>query len=189
MLGSAVFALTWVWFWAVVAASSNRLAAGVAVGLMVGSATLLVSVNHIGVFPFYFAVIVAGAAYRWQVGVFLVSAVVAITLAVWWPQGQTNATALQVFGITALLGGAAITVRRFIEAQVELDASREELLGFAALQARMDLARDLHDRLGQQLVASIMQAELLAMDLDAGDVDEARDRSAAVLSHHAIHLL
>jgi two-component system sensor histidine kinase DesK len=182
IVGSTVLALTWTWFWAVVAAGSNQVAAGLAVVLMTISAAVLVAVNHIGVFPFYFAVIVAGAAFPWRVGTVLVVLVVGLTLAVWWPEGQSDATALQVFGISALLGGAAVTVRRFVEAQVELDATREELLGFAALEARMAMARDLHDRLGQQLTVSIMQSELLAMDLEGGSVEEARARAASVVT-------
>ena len=179
---SVVLAVTWAWFWALVAASDSVLPSGVAVGVMLGSASVLVHVNHIGVFPFYYAVIVAGAAFRWQVGIALVAVVTAVTLAVWWPEGQSNATALQVCGITALLGGAAVTVRRFVGAQVELEETRQELVGLAALEARVQLARDLHDRLGQQLTVSIMQAELLAMDLDAGDVSVARVRSDQVVS-------
>ncbi len=181
-VGTAVVTLTWAWFWAFVAAGSNRVAPGMAVGLVVGAAIVLVDVNHIGAFPFYYAAVVAGTAYVWYVSVGLVAVVTATTMAVWWPEGQSNATALQVFTISVLLGGGAIAVRRFVAAQVELEATRDELHAFAALEARMALARDLHDRLGQHLTTSIMQAELLSMDLEADALDEARPRAAMLLS-------
>ncbi len=179
---SLIMAATWSWFWLFIAAGNNYVAAGVAVAIMVTSATALVHVNHIGVFPFYYAVIVAGAAYKWHTSALLVIVVTVVALGVWWPQGQTDADALQVCGITALLGGAAVTVRRFIGAQVELDATRDQLRRVAVSEARSQFARDLHDKLGQQLTASIMQAELLAMDLDAGAIDDARAHSKMVLA-------
>jgi two-component system sensor histidine kinase DesK len=181
-ISTALLVLTWTWFWGFVAAGSKHIAPGVAVGLTLGTAVVLVEVNHIGAFPFYYAAVVAGTAYVWYISAGLVAVVTATTMAVWWPEGQTNATALQVFAITVLLGGGAIAVRRFVAAQFELNATREELRAFAALEARMALARDLHDRLGQHLTTSIMQAELLSMDLEADDLDQARPRAAMLLS-------
>jgi len=179
---TAVLTVTWAFYWAFVAAGPGYWTAGTAVALTVSSASILVHVNHIGVFPFYYAIVVAGTAFKWYFSSPLVAITTGIMMAVWWPQGQTNANALQVFAIGMLLGGAAITVRRFIGTQVELEITRDGLKRFAALEARMQLARDLHDRLGQELTTSVMQAELLSMDLDAGAIEDARKRSAMVLS-------
>ncbi len=188
---TAVLTVTWALYWAFVASGPGYWAAGTAVALTVSSASILVHVNHIGVFPFYYAIVVAGTAFKWYISGPLVAIATGIMMAVWWPEGQTDANALQVVAIGMLLGGAAITVRRFIGTQVELEVTRDGLRQFAALEARMQLARDLHDRLGQELTTSIMQAELLSMDLDAGAIEDARKRSAMVLSssRETLHLM
>ena len=189
--GIVVVTVTWGWFWWWLAAGPEGVAQAVAVVASTAAVIVMVRVNHLGVFPFYYAVIVAGTAFRWTIGVVLVPVVTVLTVALWWPGGQGNAYALQVLIVTGLFGGAAITVRRYIAAQVELDVTRDEVRRLAAVEARMELARDLHDRLGQQLTATIMQGELLAMDLATDVVDAARERSATVLagSREALNIM
>lgn len=37
-----------------------------------------------GVYPLYYAVIMAGAAYKWRVGALLATGVSVLTVAIWW---------------------------------------------------------------------------------------------------------
>ena len=180
---TAVVTLAWTWFWWRLAAGPDGIAQGVAAVAITGAAIVLVEVNPVGVFPFYYGVIVAGAAYRWRISAVLAAVATAVTIVVWWTTGHDNATSLQVPVITTLLGGASVTVRRYVAAQLELEETRDELRRLATAEARAQMARDLHDRLGQQLTATVMQGELLAMDLENADADaKARRRADLIVS-------
>jgi len=164
-LAALIGGSVWAWFWLDLAAKPDRAAHGIAVVLMVIAALTIVAVRPMGIFPFYYAVILAGAAYSWRVGAVLASAVTAITTAVWWQMGMASPRALSGIVITVLLGGAAVVIRRYIGVHLELHETRDELRQLAALDARRQLAMDLHDQLGQSLTATVMQGELMLMDL------------------------
>ncbi|MEO8329566.1 MAG: sensor histidine kinase [Candidatus Nanopelagicales bacterium] len=158
-----VLTVSWIWFWWFLAAGPESSAQAVAVILVVGAATALVMLIPLGVYPFYYAVIVAGAAYRWYVGIVLVS-ITTVLAVVTWAAASGDSLSFQTALVTALFGGGAITVRRFVAAQLALQQTQDELKRIAAGQARMELARDLHDQLGQQLTVTVLQAELLVLD-------------------------
>jgi two-component system sensor histidine kinase DesK len=141
----------------------------VAVAAVLAGAVILTLVSPAGVFPFYYAVIVAGAAFRWRIGVWLVAGVTVITIVTWYWVDDT--ISIQVGLIAALFGSAAVTVRRVVSAQVALNRTQEDLHRLASVEARMDFARDLHDQLGQELTTTILQAELLRLDLQDADPD------------------
>ncbi len=170
----------WIWFWWRLAAGSATVAIAVALTLVVVPATAIVALNPIGVFPFYYAVIVAGAAYPWRTGVPLVTLTCGLTF-VTWTLVADGARGWEVLLITALFGGAAITVRRFVASQIALNQSQEAIRLLATSEARADLARDLHDQLGQELTVGVLQAEMLVSDLSESS-PAVRDRAALVLS-------
>lgn len=176
-LAVLVSAVVWTWFWMRLAAKPDRASHGVAVALMTVSTAAIVLVRPSGVYPMYYAVIVAGAAYRWRIGAVLAVVVSGLTATVWWLAKLATPWTLTGVVITVMLGGAAVIVRRYIGVQLELYETRDELRRLAAAEARSQLARDLHDRLGQNLTATVMQGELLAMDLP---VDTPPELSARV---------
>lgn len=189
LVALAVLTVSWIWFWWFLAAGPESMAQAIAVALVVGSATYIVVVNPAGVYPFYYAVIVAGSAFRWHVGIVLVSATTILGTATW-AELTDRPLSFQVALVIALFGGGAITVRRYVAAQLALSQTQDELRRLAARQARLELARDLHDQLGQQLTVSVLQAELLV--LDTTDAPPAiRDRANTLLqsSRMALQLM
>jgi len=179
LTGIALLSAGWVWFWAKLAAGPESWQQGVAVAAVLAGAIILTLVSPAGVFPFYYAVIVAGAAFRWRIGVWLVAGVTFITVATW--NSVDGTISIQVGLIAALFGSAAVTVRRVVSAQVALNRTQEDLHRLASVEARMDFARDLHDQLGQELTTTILQAELLRMDLQDAEPD-VRSRADQVVN-------
>lgn len=190
-LAVLVAAAVWTWFWMALAAKPDRAAHAVAVALMTASAAAIVLIRPTGVYPLYYAVIVAGAAYKWRVGALLALAVSWLTIIVWWFAKLATPWTLSGIVITVLLGGAAVIVRRYVGVQLELHETRDELRRLAAAEARSQLARDLHDQLGQNLTATVMQGELLAMDLPADSSPELRARVKLIVdsSREALTLM
>lgn len=193
VLGTAILAMAavWMWFWLALAAMPDRASHGVAVALITTAATVLVVARPMGVFPLYYAVIVAGAAYKWRIGAALAALVAILTAIVWWQTEIAGPWTLSEIVITVLLGGAAVIVRRYIGVQIELYETRDELRRLAVAEARHQLARDLHDRLGQNLTSTVMQGELLAMDLPADISPEIKDRTRLIVesSREALTLM
>lgn len=181
-LGIVLGGLVWTWFWLDLAARPDRPAHGAAVALMVVAATTIVLARPLGIFPFYYAVIVAGAAYSWRIGAILAAAVTIWTTVVWWQMGMVEPRALSGIVITILLGGAAVIIRRYVGVHLELYETREELRRMATIEARRQLAIDLHDQLGQSLTATVMQGELLLMDLPDDSPDDVRSRAHVIVN-------
>ena len=190
-LAVLVAAAVWTWFWMALAAKPDVSSHAVAVVLMTLSASAIVMIRPTGVYPLYYAVIVAGAAYKWRVGALLALAVSGLTVVVWWFAKLATPWTLTGIVITAMLGGAAVVVRRYIGVQLELFETRDELRRLAAAEARAELARDLHDQLGQNLTATVMQGELLAMDLPGDSSPQLRARAKLIVdcSREALTLM
>jgi two-component system sensor histidine kinase DesK len=183
------FSAAWVWFWWRLAASANVLGTATALLLVVTTATAMVALNPIGIFPFYYAVIVAGASYPWRLGAALVATTCALG-AVTWSTVAGSDDVWEALLVMALFGGAAISVRRYVAAHLALTQSQDALRQLATSEARAELARDLHDRLGQQLAVGVLQAELLVEDLE--DASPAVQQRAALLlgsSRDALQLM
>lgn len=177
----AVGAAVWTWFWLALAAKPDHYTHAIAVALMVASTTAIVVLRPMGIYPFYYAVILAGAAYAWRVGAILAAAVTVLAVTVWWQTGLASPFALAGIAIMVLLGGAAVVIRRYIGVQLELYETRDELRVVAAAEARRQLALDMHDQLGQSLTATVMQGELLAMDLPEDSPPELRARTQLIV--------
>ncbi|MEO8105937.1 MAG: histidine kinase [Actinomycetes bacterium] len=180
VLSCLLMSVGWVWFWLWLAAAPEDWRQVVAVGSVTLGAIAMVSVNPVEVNPFYFVAVVAGAAFNWRIGTILVLLVTALSLIVWVVATDSRAL-LQPALVTLLFGIAAVIVRRVVAAQAALAQTQAELRRVAVDRARGELARDLHDDLGQQLTAVILQAELLSLDL-ADSPSPVRERAAAVVT-------
>ena len=86
----AVGAAVWTWFWLALAAKPDHYTHAIAVALMVASTTAIVVLRPMGIYPFYYAVILAGAAYAWRVGAILAAAVTVLAVTVWWQTGLAS---------------------------------------------------------------------------------------------------
>lgn len=184
-----VMTASWIWFWWCLAAGPESTSLVTAVTGIVLSAVAIVVVNPVDVSPLYFAAIVVGAAFRWQLGVPLVAGVTVLIL-VTSSLAVEGGRLLEAGLIASLLGGASVAVRRYVAAQLALAQSQEEIRRLASQDARLDFARDLHDQLGQQLTVSVLQAELLVQDV-AQSSSLIRERAATILasSRSALQLM
>ncbi|MFA7266975.1 MAG: histidine kinase, partial [Candidatus Nanopelagicales bacterium] len=180
-LAIAVSAAVWTWFWLALAAKPDHYTHAIAVAVMVASTTAIVVLRPMGIYPFYYAVILAGAAYAWRIGAILAAAVTVLAITVWWQTGMASPLSLAGIVILILLGGAAVVIRRYIGVQLELHETRDELRVIAAAEARRQLALDMHDQLGQSLTATVMHGELLAMDLPDDCSPELRARTQLIV--------
>jgi two-component system sensor histidine kinase DesK len=179
--GLVVLCAAWTFFWLRLAGGRDSWTSAVAFGVILAAALALVVANHrSGIYPMYYAAVVAGAALQWRVGVPLVGLAAALTAGLWVAAGEV--LTLQIPVIVILLGGSAVVVRRYVAAYTELQAARDALSHLAAVEARADLARDLHDHVGQQLSAVILQGELLSMELGEGGNELGRQRASTLVS-------
>ncbi|MBJ7610549.1 MAG: hypothetical protein JF887_14155 [Candidatus Dormibacteraeota bacterium] len=174
-----VMPAAWLFFWFRLAGGPDRLGNGLTFLVVLGACLALIVASPLsGVYPMYYAAVMAGAVFRWRIGVALVVAVAAITTFAWPAAG--GAWSLQVPVIVTLLGGSSVIVRRYVSAHMELQTARDALRRLAGAEARADLARDLHDRVGQQLSAVILQGELLRMEI-SGTADATVQECAATV--------
>lgn len=177
LVATLVFVTAWSWFWLRLAALDDSVWHAVAFAAVLVSVTVIVWQRPIGLFPFYYVVVIAGAAYSWRVGTVLAGITTIYIAGAWWLFGLASVWTLQGLVVTALLGGAAVLVRRYIGVQLELQQARDEIRRLAAAEARAQIARDLHDQLGQTLTTAVMQGELLTIDLREGSADRADERA------------
>ncbi len=183
------FLAVWCWFWLRVAGRREGWQPAFALVAITTAMTVAVWVNPIGIFPFYFVVVLAGAGYRWQLGLPVAVVTTGYAMGVWWYSGLANRWTLQGVVIMAGLAAASVLVRRFIGVQLELHRARNEVRRLAAAEARSALARDLHDQLGQDLTVAVLHAEMLSDDLrSAGDIEAAKRASViAKTTRNALH--
>lgn len=182
LAGAAVaLAATWICFWLFLAARPDTAWHGLCVVVIVACATVLVWERQDGLYPFYYAAVLSGAAYRWRIGTVLAIATTGYATLAWWAFGMASPWSAQSVVMTALLGGASVLVRRYVGVQLELQEARDEVRRLAAAEARAQLARDLHDQLGQNLTTAVMQGELLDMDLSDTADESVRRRVRIVV--------
>lgn len=179
-VSAVVFLVVWCWFWLRVVGRRESWQPALALVAITTAMTVAVWVNPIGMFPFYFVVVLAGAGYRWQIGLPVAVVATGYALGVWWYSGLANRWTLQGVVIMTGLAAASVLVRRFIGVQLELHQARNEVRRLAAAEARSALARDLHDQLGQDLTVAVLHAEMLSDDLRAAGATEAANRASVV---------
>src|SRR6267378_443353 len=154
-------ALLWGWFWLrIVAGPDQRFAA-----LVTAAATLLLVVFTLRTPPqygslFLYAVIMAGAAFNWRMGLPAVLALSVLSGAVELARGEsiTNATGQLLNEL--LVGGTAVAGRLLIQANRQLSLAREQIARLAVGEERLRFARDLHDLLGHSLSVIALKSEL-----------------------------
>lgn len=188
-VSAVVFMAGWCWYWLGVAGRREGWQPALALVVIASAMTVAVWANPIGMFPFYFVVVLAGAGYRWQIGLPVATATTGYAMGVWWYSGLANRWTLQGVVIMTGLAAASVLVRRFIGVQLELHQARNEVRRLAAAEARSALARDLHDQLGQDLTVAILNAEMLSDDLRSTGAVEAATRASVIAktTRNALH--
>jgi two-component system sensor histidine kinase DesK len=164
------------WFWLRIAGGPHDGRALLAVAAL----TLLVALYVAAVAPetyvFYYPAIVAGAAFRWDRALACVAGVITVAFGIALLHGDGLSAATDSAIVMALLGAAAMAVRRHVATTRRLEAARDEIHRLAARDERLRVARDLHDELGQTLSLIVLKSELAQLEA-AGP---ARDRMAEV---------
>lgn len=151
----------WIWFWTRILAGPDQRFRAFAVvlnAIFIGSFTLMTP-------PKYGTVVVcvavmAGAAFRWRVGVPLI-VVVGLTGGIL--DVVRGVSPLQASGEVlndAIVGLAAVAGRLLLEANRQLSLAREQIARLAVGEERLRFARDLHDLLGHSLSVIALKSEL-----------------------------
>ena len=154
-------ALIWGWFWIRIVAGPDRRFAIPAVV----AATILLVVFTLRTPPqygslFLYAVIMAGAAFNWRVGLPAVLLLSVLSGGVEIARGEsiTNATGQLLNEL--LVGGTAVAGRLLIQAYQQLSLAREQIARLAVGEERLRFARDLHDLIGHSLSVIALKSEL-----------------------------
>ena len=154
-------ALLWGWFWLrIVAGPDRRFALPVTV-----VATLLLVVFTLRTPPqygslFLYAVIMAGAAFNWRIGLLAVLLLSVLSGAVELARGESITNATGQFLNELLVGGTAVAGRLLIQAYQQLSLAREQIARLAVGEERLRFARDLHDLIGHSLSVIALKSEL-----------------------------
>jgi two-component system, NarL family, sensor histidine kinase DesK len=156
-----VLALIWGWFWLrIVAGPDSRFAtpAVVAVTLVLVVFTLRTPPQYGSLF--LYAVIMAGAAFNWRIGLAAVILLSLLSGAIELVRGEsiTNSTGQLLNEL--LIGLSAVAVRLLIRANQQLSLARERIARLAVGEERLRFARDLHDLLGHSLSVIALKSEL-----------------------------
>src|ERR1700730_6827033 len=142
-------ALLWGWFWIRIVAGPDRRFMVPAVA----AATLLLVVFTLRTPPqygslFLYAVIMAGAAFNWRIGLLAVLLLSLLSGAVELARGESITNATGQFLNELLVGGTAVAGRLLIQAYQQLSLAREQIARLAGVEERLRFARDLHDLIG-----------------------------------------
>lgn len=178
---SGVFIGSWAWFWFRIAGRTEGWKPALAIVLTLVSATMIVWERPSGLYPFYYVVVLAGAAYAWRTGIVLATLTTLYSLGVWWFSGLAAPWTLQGVVVIGLLAGASVLMRRYVGIQLELTEARDEVRRLATAETRAQFARDLHDQLGQDLTVAVIHGELLNQDLAEKGDSEAAERADRIV--------
>jgi two-component system, NarL family, sensor histidine kinase DesK len=154
-------ALIWGWFWIRIVAGPDRRFAIPAVV----AATILLVVFTLRTPPqygslFLYAVIMAGAAFNWRVGLPAVLILSVLSGGVEIARGESVTNATGQFLNELLVGGTAVAGRLLIQAYQQLSLAREQIARLAVGEERLRFARDLHDLIGHSLSVIALKSEL-----------------------------
>jgi two-component system sensor histidine kinase DesK len=156
-----VLALIWAWFWLRIVAGPDRRFAIPAVV----AATILLVVFTLRTPPqygslFLYAVIMAGAAFNWRVGLPVVILLSVLSGGVELARGESITNATGQFLNELLVGLTAVAGRLLIQANQQLSLAREQIARLAVGEERLRFARDLHDLIGHSLSVIALKSEL-----------------------------
>ena len=154
-------ALIWAWFWLrVVGGPDKRYALPAVI-----AATLLLVVFTLQTPPqygslFLYALIMAGAACNWRIGLPAVLLLSVLSGAVELARGESVTSATGQFLNELLVGLTAVAGQLLIQANRQLSLAREQIARLAVGEERLRFARDLHDLLGHSLSVIALKSEL-----------------------------
>ena len=154
-------ALIWGWFWLrVVAGPDQRFALPAVV-----AATIVLVVFTLRTPPqygslFLYALIMAGAACNWRIGLPAVLALSVLSGTVELARGESVTNATGQFLNELLVGLTAVAGQLLIQANRQLSSAREQIGRLAVGEERLRFARDLHDLLGHSLSVIALKSEL-----------------------------
>ena len=154
-------ALIWAWFWLRVVGGPDQRFALPAVIV----ATLLLVVFTLQTPPqygslFLYALIMAGAACNWRIGLPAVLLLSGLAGAVELARGESVTNATGQFLNELLVGLTAVAGQLLIKANRQLSLAREQIARLAVGEERLRFARDLHDLLGHSLSVIALKSEL-----------------------------
>src|ERR1700724_1644978 len=154
-------ALIWGWFWIRIVAGPDRRFATPAVV----AATILLVLFTLRTPPqygslFLYALIMAGAAFNWRVGLPAVLLLSVLSGGVEIARGESITNATGQFLNELLVGGTAVAGRLLIQAYQQLSLAREQIARLAVGEERLRFARDLHDLIGHSLSVIALKSEL-----------------------------
>ena len=154
-------AVIWGWFWLrVIAGPDKRFALPAVV-----AATVVLVVFTLQTPPqygslFLYALIMAGAACNWRIGLPAVLLLSVLSGAVELARGESVTNATGQFLNELLVGLTAVAGQLLIQANQQLSLAREQIARLAVGEERLRFARDLHDLLGHSLSVIALKSEL-----------------------------
>jgi two-component system sensor histidine kinase DesK len=154
-------AFIWGWFWLrVVGGPDKRFAvpAVVAASAVLVLFTLRTPPQYGSLF--LYALIMAGAACNWRVGLPAVLLLSVLSGAVELARGESITNATGQFLNELLVGLTAVAGQLLIQANRQLSQAREQIGRLAVGEERLRFARDLHDLLGHSLSVIALKSEL-----------------------------
>jgi len=154
-------AVIWGWFWLRVIAGPDRrfaLPAVVAASALLVVFTLRTPPQYGSLF--LYALIMAGAACNWRIGLPAVLLLSVLSGAVELARGESVTDATGQFLNELLVGLTAVAGQLLIQANRQLSQAREQIARLAVGEERLRFARDLHDLLGHSLSVIALKSEL-----------------------------
>src|SRR6266704_3993534 len=173
-------AVIWGWFWLRVVAGPDRrfaLPAVVAASALLVVFTLRTPPQYGSLF--LYALIMAGAACNWRIGLPAVLLLSILSGAVELARGESITNATGQFLNELLVGLTAVAGQLLIQANRQLSQAREQIARLAVGEERLRFARDLHDLLGHSLSVIALKSEL-AGRLLGRDTDRAAAEVAEI---------
>ena len=154
-------AVIWGWFWLRVIAGPDKrfaLPAVVAASALLVVFTLRTPPQYGSLF--LYALIMAGAACNWRIGLPAVLLLSVLSGAVELARGESFTDATGQFLNELLVGLTAVAGQLLIQANRQLSQAREQIARLAVGEERLRFARDLHDLLGHSLSVIALKSEL-----------------------------
>ena len=154
-------AVIWGWFWLRIVAGPDKrfaLPAVVAASALLVVFTLRTPPQYGSLF--LYALIMAGAACNWRIGLPAVLLLSVLSGAVELARGESVTDATGQFLNELLVGLTAVAGQLLIQANRQLSQAREQIARLAVGEERLRFARDLHDLLGHSLSVIALKSEL-----------------------------
>jgi two-component system, NarL family, sensor histidine kinase DesK len=160
--------LLWAWFWLRILGGPDarfRLIAVALNAVLLAVFTLMTPRQYGSLF--FYAVVMAAAAYRWRVAVPVVAAAALTAGILDLVRGTTVLGAFGELINEAIVGLSVVAGRLLIDANRQLSLAREQIARLAVGEERLRFARDLHDLIGHSLSVIALKSELAGRLINA----------------------